>query len=95
MRFLMRVRSAVRFARSVERRPTLRPQHNHARYDRNSILMVRATGLGVSLGTLEYLQSLGLSGWVWKGPTSAALPSGLALRPDPQEAGPLFSLPRF
>jgi len=52
-------------------------------YERNGILMVRATGLGVSLSTLEYLQSLGMTGWVWKVPTSAALPTGLALRPDP------------
>jgi hypothetical protein len=35
-------------------------------YDRNGILMVRATGIGVSLGTKDYLQKLQFSGWLWK-----------------------------
>lgn len=52
-------------------------------YERNGILMVRATGIGVSLGTKDYLHKLQFSGWLWKIPPSAVFPDGLFLQPDP------------
>lgn len=52
-------------------------------YERNGILMVRATGIGVSLGTMDYLQRLRFSGWLWKIPARAVFPQGLFLQPDP------------
>ena len=45
--------------------------------------MVRATGIGVSLGTMDYLQRLRFSGWLWKIPARAVFPQGLFLEPDP------------
>jgi len=46
-------------------------------YDRNGILMVRANGIGISVGTKDYLHQLKFSGWLWKIPPSAAFPQGL------------------
>lgn len=55
-------------------------------YPINGILMVRANGRGISLGTLEYLQKLQFEGWLWKIPATAPLATGLLLRPDPNPA---------
>jgi hypothetical protein len=52
-------------------------------YERNGILMVRATGEGISVSTEDYLRKVKLSGWLWKIPATTRMPSGLALNPDP------------
>jgi hypothetical protein len=62
-------------------------------HDRNGILMVRATGEGVSLGTEEYLQQIKLKGWLWKIPTTTPMPSGPALHPDPRKSGHFLLCP--
>jgi hypothetical protein len=64
-------------------------------YERNGILMVRATGVGVSLGTIDYLQKLQFSGWLWKIPPTAVFPQGLFLQPDlsPNKQGHFFLCP--
>ena len=55
-------------------------------YQQNGILMVRANGKGISVGTKEYLEKLHLSGWLWKIPTTTTLPADLLLNPDPNPA---------
>ena len=52
-------------------------------YERNGILMVRANGKGISVGTLAYLKLLRISGWLWKIPATTLLPQGLLFYPDP------------
>ena len=55
-------------------------------YERNGILMVRANGKGMSVGTLAYLKLLRISGWLWKIPATTLLPQGLLFHPDPNPA---------
>ena len=55
-------------------------------YEHNGILIVRANGRGVSLGTQQYLEKLPLSGWLWKIPATVVMPQGLLLHPDPNPA---------
>jgi hypothetical protein len=52
-------------------------------FQQNGILMVRANGKGISVGTKEYLEKLQLSGWLWKIPTTTTIPADLLLNPDP------------
>jgi hypothetical protein len=64
-------------------------------YQQNGILMVRANGKGISVGTKEYLEKLHLSGWLWKIPTTTTLPAHLLLNPDlnPAKQGHFFLCP--
>jgi hypothetical protein len=55
-------------------------------YERNGIMMVRATGEGVSVGTEDYVKQIKLKGWLWKIPATTPMPLGLALHPDPGPA---------
>jgi hypothetical protein len=52
-------------------------------YERNGLMMVRANGRGVSIGTEQYLSALNVTGWLWKIPAKTTLPQGLVIVPDP------------
>ena len=68
------------------------PRLDHVRqvnvdtYDHNHILMVRANGLGISLGAERYFNKMRISGWLWRVPAHTPLPQGLAANPDPNPA---------
>lgn len=66
-------------------------------YDRNGILMVHATGIGVSASTKDYLikHVLNVNGWHWVIPPWAVFPYGLVLKPDyiPNSEGHFFLCP--
>jgi hypothetical protein len=64
-------------------------------YERNGILMVRATGEGISVSTEDYLKQVKLRGWLWKIPATTPMPSGLALNPDrdPRKEGHFLLCP--
>ena len=52
-------------------------------YERNRILRVRATGIGISLLNEARLEKLHPIGWLWKIPRQTPMPNGLAWNPDP------------
>ena len=66
-------------------------------FQRNTILMVRSNGKGISVGTLEYLQQLRLAGWLWKFAAKTPLTNDLVLRPDPnpRKHGHFFLCPGY
>jgi hypothetical protein len=52
-------------------------------YEINGVVMVRANGFGISLGTEQRIQRMNWhNSWPWKIPANFPMPQGLALNPD-------------
>jgi hypothetical protein len=53
-------------------------------YQRNGVVMVRADGVGISLGTEARIERMNWrNAWLWKLPANFPMPPGLALNADP------------
>jgi hypothetical protein len=53
-------------------------------YEVNGVVMVRANGFGISLGTEQRIARMNWhNSWLWKIPANFPMPAGLALNPDP------------
>ena len=77
------------------------PRLDHVRdrdiemFDRNSVVMVRSNGFGISLYNQARLEKESPTGWIWKILKSTPMPVGLALQPDlkPGKQGHYFLCP--